>query len=132
MRAPPKMNQKIGRRIDRLPMSGRGATPEEVADFAEDGRAFVTAVEAELHSWDAYIERLQVKAAMAGRAREQAEAAISELRRHRNSLGERLRALRSESTGAWSEGRASVDAARAELGRRAAEIAAGFGRGAQP
>ena len=88
----------------------------------------MTAVEAELCCWDAYLERLQVKAATAGSARSRAEAAISELRRQRNFLDERLGVLRSGPAGAWSEGRASVDAARADLGRRAAEMAAGFER----
>ena len=128
MRAPPRMNDEIGRRIDRLHMSAQGATLEAAADFA-DGRTLLTTVEAELHWWDAYLERLQVKAATAGRARDEAEAAISELRRQRNLLGERLGALRSASAGAWNERRASVEAARAELARRAAEIAAGLERG---
>ena len=132
MRAPPRMNEETGSRIGQLHMSGQGATPEAAADFAEDGPAFVTAVEAELHLWDAYLERLQVKAATAGGARAQAEAAITELRHHRNSLTERLRALRSASAGARSEGRASVQAARAELGRRAAEVAAVLERRGEP
>jgi hypothetical protein len=132
MRAPPSMNKQIGHRIDGLRMSGQRATPEAAADFAEDRRMFVTAVEAELYWWDAYLERLQVKAATAGSAREQAEAGISQLRRSRNSLGERLRALRLASAGAWNEARASVDAARDELKRRAAQLAAGLARGEEP
>lgn len=128
MRAPPRMNEEIGRRIDRLQMSQQGAGTGAAADFAEDQRTFVTAIEAELCCWDSYLERLQVNAATAGSAREQAEAAISELRRHRNFLDERLGALRSGPAEAWSEGRASVDAARADLGRRAAAMAAGFER----
>jgi hypothetical protein len=62
----------------------------------------VDAVEAELLRWDVYLERLQVKAATtAGSTREQVEAAISELRRHRNALGERLGEVRS---GGWDPG----------------------------
>jgi hypothetical protein len=132
MRAPPSMNKQIGRRIDGLRMSGQRATREAAADFAEDRRMFVTAVEAELYWWDAYLERLQVKAATAGSAREQAEAGISQLRRSRNSLGERLCALRLASAGAWNEARASVDAALDELKRRAAQLAAGLARGEEP
>ena len=128
MRAPPRMNKEIGRRFDRLPMSRQAAGAAPAAVFAEDRRTFVTAVEAELCCWDAYLERLQVKAATAGSARARAEAAISELRRQRNFLDERLGVLRSSPAGAWSEGRASVDAARADLGRRAAEMAAGSER----
>lgn len=106
MEAPPRMNEEIGRRIDRLQISQQGAGAGAPANFAEDPRRFVTAVEAELCCWDAYLERLQVKAATAGSAREQAEEAISELRRHRNFLHERLGALRSGPAEAWSEGRA--------------------------
>ncbi len=101
------------------------AEQSAAADVAQDSSTFVTAVEAELHTWDAYLERLQVKAAMtAGSAREQAEAAISELRSHRNALGERLGSMRSASAEAGSERRMAVEAAREELERRAAAVAA--------
>jgi hypothetical protein len=63
------------------------------AEFADDARTFADTVEAELHDWGTYLERLQMKAATkakAGSAREQAEAAIRELRRHRNTVAEPL------------------------------------------
>ena len=106
------------------------AEQSAAADVAEDRRTFVHAVEAELRRWDACLERLQVKAATtAGSAREQAEAAISELRRHRNALGERLGEVRSASGDAWRDGRKRVAAARDELEQTAAELSARFDRG---
>jgi uncharacterized coiled-coil DUF342 family protein len=96
----------------------------------EDGATFVAAVGAELRRWDAHLERLQVKAATTERsARERAEAAISELRRHRTTLSQRLGEVRSASAEARSEGRKSVQAARDELKQRAAEVAARLERG---
>jgi chromosome segregation ATPase len=85
----------------------------------------IEARQAELYRWDAYLERLQVKAATtAGSARQQAEAAISELRRQRNALGERLREVTSASVDGGSERQQSVEGARDELARRAAELEA--------
>jgi Amino acid kinase family len=79
------------------------AEQSAVADVTKDRRTFVDAVEAELLRWDVYLERLQVKAATtAGNTREQAEAAISELRRHWNALGERLGEVRSGGGGSRS------------------------------
>jgi chromosome segregation ATPase len=126
------MIEESGHRIDRPHTSGQRVTAEAAADFAEERQGFMTAVEAELRRWDSYLERLQVKAATAGRARERAEEAISDLRRHRTSLAVRLGALQSTSAGAWSEARAAVDAARKDLALRAAELAAGLERVGKP
>ena len=61
------------------------------ADGAEDWETFAAAVEAELQCWDTYLERLQTGvAAKAWKAREQAEAAIGDVRSRRIALGERL------------------------------------------
>jgi hypothetical protein len=85
----------------------------------------IEARQAELYRWDACLERLQVKAATtAGSAREQAEAAISELRRQRNALGERLREVTPASEDGRRERRHSLEAARDELARSAAELEA--------
>jgi len=132
MQTRPTRKDETGCRIHRLRASGHGATCEAAVDLAEDKRTFVAAVEAELSCWDAYLERLQVKAATEGSAREKAEAVISHLRRHRNSLGERLGAVRSASAERWRDGRKSVDAARDELARMAAELTAGLERRGEP
>ena len=51
------------------------------SEMADDATSFAEAVEAELHEWDAAIERLQTRAATkAQNAREQAEAEIAALR----------------------------------------------------
>ncbi len=55
------------------------------SELADDATSFADAVEAELHEWDAAIERLQTRAATKTQeAREQAEAEIASLRRVRN------------------------------------------------
>ena len=68
------------------------------SEMADDATSFAEAVEAELHDWDAAIERLQTRAATkAQNAREQAEAEIAALRQARNRAAERLTALRASS-----------------------------------
>ena len=72
------------------------------SELAEDARAFADAVEAELHHWDAAIERLQTRVATkAQQAREQAEAEVAALKQARNRAAERLIALRASSDDAW-------------------------------
>jgi hypothetical protein len=99
------------------------------SEVAGDARTFVDAVEAELHDWDTYLERLQVEAAtkaQAGSPREQVEAAIRELRRCRNTLAERLAEVRAASGEAWREPKKRLAAAREELERKVDEVSAKF------
>jgi hypothetical protein len=99
------------------------------SEFADDPRTFGDAVQAELHDWDTYLEWLQVGAAtkaQAGSPREQIEAAIRELRRHRNTLAERLAEVRAASGGAWRERKKRLAAAREELERKVDEVSAKF------
>ncbi len=106
------------------------AEQSAAADMAEDVGTFIAAVTEELHGWDVYLERLQVKAATAaGNGREPAEDAIRELRRHRNALGARLAEVTSTSGEAWREVREHVRAARGELESRGAEVEAGLSEG---
>jgi DNA anti-recombination protein RmuC len=94
------------------------------SELAEDATAFVNAVEAELHDWDAAIERLQTRAATkAQEAREQAEAEIAELKRERNRTAERLAALRASADDAWHELRDHIRQALDDLERRVREAA---------
>ena len=59
------------------------------AEFAVTEEQFNDALEAELHRWDAYLDRMQAKAAtQSGAARERAEAAIADLRQRRVSIGQ--------------------------------------------
>lgn len=97
------------------------------ADAADDRTTFAEAVEAELHDWDTYLERLQTKAATkAGTTREQAEGAIADLRERRNDVADRLGAIRASSSDSWREQREKVAATREELERKADQLAAKF------
>jgi uncharacterized protein YfaS (alpha-2-macroglobulin family) len=99
------------------------------SQFAGDPRTFVDAVQAELHDWDTYLERLQMKAAtkaQAGSERAQAEAMVRELRRCRNTVAKCLAEVRAASSGAWRERTQRVTTAREELERKIDEVSAKF------
>src|SRR5581483_3994017 len=85
------------------------------ADTSDDWAAYAAAVEAELASWDTYLERLQTTVATrAWHAREQAEAAIGDVRRHRLAVDASL-----------AQGvRERVTEAREELQQKADELSA--------
>lgn len=105
----------------------RVAQSSLAADLADNRRNFADAIEDELHSWDTYFERLQAQTAIrAASAREQSEAAISDLRRRRNTLAEQLADARSASEDAWDEQRKRIAAARDDLERKADEVSAKF------
>jgi hypothetical protein len=95
------------------------------ADASGDRATYAATLTAELESWDIYLERLQtIAATRAWHAREQAEAEIRDVRRHRIVLEERLvRAFDAAGNG-WSEQRECISAARDELERRADELSA--------
>ena len=93
------------------------------SELADDATSFGGAVEAELHDWDAAIERLQMRAATKTQAdREPAEAEIAVLRRARNRVGECLNAL-STSSDAWQEHKNRVVEALEDLERNVREAA---------
>jgi DNA anti-recombination protein RmuC len=97
------------------------------SEMAEDATSFADAVEAELHDWDAAIERLQTRVATrAPEAREQAEAEIAALRQARNRAAERLTALRASSDNAWQRQRNRVTEALEDLERKLREAAVKF------
>jgi hypothetical protein len=97
------------------------------ADLANNRKKFADAVENEMHSWDTYLERLQAQTALrAASARDQSEAAISDLRRRRNTLAERLADGRTASGDAWDEQKKGIAAARDDLERKADEVSAKF------
>ena len=105
----------------------RVAQSSLAADLADNRKKFVDAVENELHSWDIYFERLQAQTALrAASAREQSEAAISDLRRRRNTLAERLADAPSASANAWDEQKKRIASARNDLERKADEVSAKF------
>ena len=88
------------------------------SELADDTTSFAEAVEAELHDWDAAIERLQTRAATKPQAaREQAEAEIAALRRARNRAAEQVAALPGFSD-SWKEQRDRITNALDELERK--------------
>jgi hypothetical protein len=92
------------------------------ADLSDDWASFSAAVEEELRSWDTYLERLQADAAVkAWKAREQAEAAIGDVRSRRIELDAGLTHARGDASG---NARQSIAAARDELERSADELSA--------
>ncbi|HET8651005.1 MAG TPA: hypothetical protein VFM13_00360 [Gaiellaceae bacterium] len=81
----------VDERIEKLDNELELAEHRVAAEFATTEEQFTSAIEAELHSWDQHLDRMQAKAsAKSGAAREQAEAAIADLRQRRVSIGKSL------------------------------------------
>jgi hypothetical protein len=119
--APDEVEEKLGQLKTRLDVAEHSLE----ADASDDWATFAAAVEAELHSWDTYLERLQTGvAAKAWKAREQAEAAIADVRSRRIAVGERLAQVSDSAGAASQEARKRITAARDELEQKAAELSA--------
>jgi hypothetical protein len=120
---PEEIDRTLAQLEVRLDIAGHSLT----ADAANNPSTFTSAVDQELRSWDAYLERLQTSAvARAGRAREQAEARIGELRRQRLEVGRRLAELRAGSPDAWRQLETRVTAAREQLEHEADDLSEKF------
>ena len=79
------------------------------AEFAATKQQFSDAIEAELQRWDAYLARMQARAATkSGAARERAEAAIADLRQQRVSIGKSLSDVRTAAGNGWRDARTRV------------------------
>jgi serine phosphatase RsbU (regulator of sigma subunit) len=118
---PDELEARLGQLTTRIDIAERSMA----ADVSDSREQFTAAVEAELSGWDTYLERLQTTVATtAWRAREQAETAISELRRRRIAVDERLTQAREASGSTWKEPRERVAAARDELEEKADELSA--------
>ena len=116
---------RIEENVLRVEIRVKIAEQAAAAELAEGKDEFVNALVEELKGWDVYLERLQVKVATtAGERRDQAEGAIRQLRRHRNTLGAGMAGVTSTSGDAWYEVREHVNGARNELESRAAEVEA--------
>jgi hypothetical protein len=119
--APDEVEEKLGQLKTRLDVAEHSLA----ADVSDDWPTFAAAVKAELESWDIYLERLQTSvAAKAWKAREQAEAAIGDVRSRRIAVDERLAQARGGVGDAWQEQRESVSAARHALEQKADELSA--------
>lgn len=114
--APDEVPERLAQLKARLDVAEHSLT----ADLSDDWTTFAAAVEEELRNWDIYLERLQTSVAKtAWKAREEAEAAIAEVRSHRIAVEERLaQALDGDGDGG-REQRTRVTAARDELARKA-------------
>jgi hypothetical protein len=122
-KAPDEVEKKLGQLRTRLVVAENSL----FADVSDEWTTFAAAVEDELRSWDTYLERLQATAAAkAGTAREQAEAAIADVRTHRIAVYDRLVQARADVNGVWHEERDHISAARDELERKADELTANF------
>ena len=120
-RTPDPVGERLSRLRSRLDVAERSLD----ADLADDRWHFTAAVEAELHGWDAFAERLQATAAAkTGSARDRAETGIKELRRRRLAVTERLDDLRDAPEKAWGQHQQRVTAARDELERTADDLSA--------
>jgi hypothetical protein len=90
------------------------------AELADDARSFAQAVEAELDGWDAWLDRLQAKAAAkTGAARTRAEETIADLRRRRLAVAESLAGVRAAVGDTWRDAKKRVVAGLDELKRKA-------------
>jgi chromosome segregation ATPase len=115
------VEQKLGQLKTRLDVAQHSLA----ADVSGDWPTFAAAVAAELESWDTYLERLQTTVATrAWHAREQAEAAIGDVRSRRIAVDERLAQERGAAGNGWQEQKERVSAARDELEQKADELSA--------
>jgi hypothetical protein len=79
------------------------------AEYAATQDQFTDALEAELRGWDAYLDRMQAKAAAkTGTARERAEAEIADLRQRRVSIGKGLPHVGTAAGGSWRDAKTRV------------------------
>ena len=116
--APDEVDEKLGQVSTRLDVAEHSLA----ADVSDDWASFAAAVEAELRSWDTYLERVQASvAAKAWKARERAEAAIGDVRSRRIEVDERLAQARDATS---ENARERVTAARDQLEAKADELSA--------
>jgi hypothetical protein len=117
--APDEVEEKLVQLKTRLDVAEHALS----ADVSDDWVTFAAAVEEELRSWDAYLERLQTSvASKAWEAREQAEAAIGDVRSRRIAVEERLAQACDGAGDGGQEQRKRVTAARDELAQKAHQV----------
>jgi hypothetical protein len=119
--APDEVDERLGQLNTRLDVAEHSLA----ADVSGNWTTFAAAVEAELRSWDDYLERLQTSVATkAWRAREQAEAAIGDVRSRRIEVDARLIQARSAAGDTADDARQRVTEARDKLEQKADELSA--------
>lgn len=121
--APGEVEEKLGQLKTRVDVAEHSLS----ADVSGDWPTFVVAVEAELDTWDTYLERLQTSVATkAWNTRAQAERAIAEVRTRRIAVDERLAHARECTDDGWQEQRQHVVAARNELEQQVDQLSTKF------
>jgi hypothetical protein len=110
----------VDARLEQLDNELELAEHRVAAEFAATKEQFADAIKAELHRWDAYLDRMQTKAAAkAGAARKRAEAAIADLRQRRVSIGTSLSDVGTEAGKDWHDAKTRVLAELDDLKRKA-------------
>jgi hypothetical protein len=116
---PDEVDERLGELRTRLYVAEHSAA----ADLSDDWGTYALAVEEELRRWDDYLERLQTTAATkAWKAREQAEAAIGDVRSRRIDVDVSLAQVRDGAVETAEDARKRVTAARDELAQKADEL----------
>jgi len=117
--SPDEVDERLGELRTRLYVAEHSVA----ADLSDDWGASALAIEEELRRWDDYLERLQTSAATkAWRAREQAEAAIGDVRSRRIEVDESLAQARNAAGDSAEDARRRLTAARDELAQKADEL----------
>ena len=94
----------VGERLEQLDTSLELAEPRVAAELAPTREQLKGALEAQLHRWDTYLDRVQTEAAgRAGVAREHAEATVTDLRQRRLSIGAHVSALGTAAGDGWRD-----------------------------
>jgi hypothetical protein len=102
--------------LERLENELELAEHRMAAELATTKEQFAEEIDAELRRWDAYLNRLQGKAAeKSGVARERAEAAITDLRRRRVAIGKSLAGVGTTAGEHWDDAKQRVLAELDEL-----------------
>ncbi len=110
----------VGERFEQLDSSLELAEHRVAAELAPTRDQFTGALEAELRRWDAYLDRMQTKAAAkTGVAREHAEAVIADLRQHRLSIGAHVNAIGTAAGDGWRDAKSHALAELDELKTKA-------------
>jgi hypothetical protein len=99
-----KQAAAVDERLEQLDNELELAEHRVATQLAATEDQFTDALEAALHHWDAYLNRMQAKAAArTGIARERAEAAIADLRQRRISIGESFPDIGTAASERWRD-----------------------------
>ena len=99
----------VDERLEQLDNELELAEHRVAAEFAATEDQFTDAVDAELHRWDVYLDRMQVKAAArTGIERERAETAIADLRQRRISISKSLPDVGTAAGDGWRDAKTRV------------------------